>query len=53
MVLVEGLKKAGKELIRERLIRGIESLHDLDFGLGSQLKLDYGPKDHQGLDHVK
>ena len=52
MVLVEGLKKAGEELTREGLIRGIESLHDLDFGLGPQLKLDYGPKDHQGLDRV-
>ncbi|HVH71446.1 MAG TPA: ABC transporter substrate-binding protein [Candidatus Dormibacteraeota bacterium] len=52
MVLVEGLKKAGKELTREGLIRGIESLHDLDIGLGPQLKLDYGPKDHQGFDHV-
>lgn len=52
MVLVEGLKKAGKELTREGLIRGIESLRDLDIGLGPQLKLDYGPKDHQGLDRV-
>jgi branched-chain amino acid transport system substrate-binding protein len=52
MVLVEGLKKAGKELTREGLIRGIESIHDFDIGLGSQLKLDYGPKDHKGFDHV-
>lgn len=52
MVLVEGLKKAGKELTREGLIRGIESIHDLDLGLGPQLKLDYGPKDHKGFDHV-
>lgn len=52
MVLVEGLKKAGKELTREGLIRGIEAIHDLDVGLGSQLKLDYGPKDHKGFDKV-
>jgi branched-chain amino acid transport system substrate-binding protein len=52
MVLVEGLKRAGKDLTREGLIRGIESIHDLDLGLGPQLKLDYSVKDHKGLDHV-
>jgi branched-chain amino acid transport system substrate-binding protein len=52
MVLVEGLKKAGKDLTREGLIRGIESIHDQDLGLGSQLKLDYSAKDHKGFDHV-
>ena len=52
MVLVEGLKKAGKELTREGLIRAIESIHDMDFGLGPQLKLDYSAKDHKGFDHV-
>jgi hypothetical protein len=29
MVLVEGLKPAGKDLMREGLIRGIESIHEL------------------------
>jgi branched-chain amino acid transport system substrate-binding protein len=52
MVLVEGLKRAGKDLTREGLIHGIESIHELDMGLGPQLKLDYGPKDHKGFDHV-
>jgi ABC-type branched-subunit amino acid transport system substrate-binding protein len=52
MVLVEGLKRSGKELTREGLIRGIESIHDLDLGLGPQLKLDYSAKDHKGFDHV-
>jgi hypothetical protein len=36
--MVEGLKKAGKELTREGLIRGIESIHDFDIGLGTELK---------------
>jgi branched-chain amino acid transport system substrate-binding protein len=49
---VEGLKKAGKELTREGLIRGIESIHDFDIGLGTELKLDYSAKDHKGFDHV-
>jgi branched-chain amino acid transport system substrate-binding protein len=52
MVLVEGLKHAGKDLTREGLIRGLESIHDLDVGLGPQLKLDYSAKDHKGFDHV-
>jgi branched-chain amino acid transport system substrate-binding protein len=52
MVLVEGVKRAGKELTREGLIRGIESIHELDLGLGPQLKLDYSAKDHKGFDHV-
>jgi branched-chain amino acid transport system substrate-binding protein len=52
MVLVEGLKRAGKEPTREGLIHGIESMHELDMGLGPELKLDYSAKDHKGLDHV-
>jgi ABC-type branched-subunit amino acid transport system substrate-binding protein len=52
MVLVEGLKKAGKDLTREGLIRGIESIHEMDLGLGPKLKLDYSAKDHKGFDNV-
>ena len=52
MVLVEGMKKAGKELTREGLIRGIESLHEIDMGLGSKLKLNYSSKEHKGFDSV-
>lgn len=52
MVLVEGLKKAGKEPTREGLIRSLESIHEMDMGLGPQLKLDYSARDHKGFDHV-
>jgi branched-chain amino acid transport system substrate-binding protein len=52
MVLVEGLQKAGKELTREGLIRGIESLHEVDLGLGPKLKLNYSSKEHKGFDSV-
>jgi len=52
MVLVEGLKRAGKDLTREGLIRGIESIHEHDLGLGPQLKLNYSSKEHKGLNHV-
>jgi hypothetical protein len=27
-------------------------VHDLDAGLGPELKLDYSTKDHKGFDHV-
>ena len=52
MVLVEGLKRAGKEPTREGLLHGIESIHEMESGLGPQLKLDYSPRDHKGFDHV-
>ena len=52
MVLVEGLKKAGKDLTRKGLIRGIESIHELDLGLGPQLKVNYSSKEHKGFNHV-
>jgi len=52
MVMVEGLKKAGKEPTREGLIDAIESLHDVDMGLGPQLKLNYSARSHKGFEHV-
>jgi hypothetical protein len=52
MVLVEGMKRAGKELTRDGLIRAIESLHEVDLGLGPKLKLNYSSKEHKGFDHV-
>jgi len=52
MVLVEGLKRAGKELTREKFIAGIESIHEMNAGLGPKLVLNYGVSDHKGLDSV-
>ena len=52
MVVVEGLKRAGKDLTREKFITAIESIHDMNVGLGSKLKLAYGPTDHKGFDNV-
>lgn len=52
MVLVEGLKRAGKEPTREGLIHGIESIHEENLGLGPQLALNYSSKSHKGFDHV-
>ncbi|HYK39495.1 MAG TPA: ABC transporter substrate-binding protein, partial [Candidatus Eremiobacteraceae bacterium] len=52
MVLVEGLKRAGKDLTRDGLVRSIEAMHDFDMGLGPQLKLEYSARDHKGFEHV-
>jgi len=52
MVLVEGLKRAGRDVTREKLITAIESIHSMNVGMGSKLLLDYGPSDHKGFDAV-
>jgi len=52
MVLVEGLKRAGKDITRERFISAIESIHEMNIGLGPKLLLSYGPADHKGFDSV-
>ena len=52
MVIVEGLKRAGKDLTRERFISAIESVHEMNIGLGPRLMLNYGPSDHKGFDNV-
>jgi ABC-type branched-subunit amino acid transport system substrate-binding protein len=49
MILVEGLKRAGKDLTRESLIEGLEKIKDFDVGLGPEYKMSYGPKDHQAF----
>ncbi len=52
MVFVEGLKRAGKDITREKFISGIESIHEMNFGLGPKLILNYGSSDHKGFDSV-
>lgn len=52
MVLVEGLKRAGKELTREKFISAIESIHEMNAGLGPKLILNYSASDHKGFDNV-
>jgi ABC-type branched-subunit amino acid transport system substrate-binding protein len=52
MVLVEGLKRAGKDLSREKLIKGLESIENKDLGLGPRLVLRYSPTRHKGFDQI-
>jgi branched-chain amino acid transport system substrate-binding protein len=44
-VLVEGLRRAGRNLSRESLISGLESMHDVNLG---GFTINYSAKDHQG-----
>lgn len=52
LVLVEGLRRSGKDLTREKFISAVESIHEMNVGLGSKLMLTYGPSDHKGFDNV-
>jgi len=52
MVLVEGLKRAGKNPTREKFIQGLESIHAYDLGLGPRLKLGFSASNHKGLQNV-
>ncbi|MBF0232428.1 MAG: ABC transporter substrate-binding protein [Desulfamplus sp.] len=49
-VLVEGLKRAGRELTRKSFLDAINSMND--FSLGPDVKLSFSPTDHQGMDTV-
>jgi branched-chain amino acid transport system substrate-binding protein len=52
MVLVEGLKRAGKDLTRAKLISALEGIHNYDMGLGPKLALNYSPTNHKGFHSV-
>jgi ABC-type branched-subunit amino acid transport system substrate-binding protein len=49
-VLVEGLRRAGPDLDRERFIDAIQQIQDLDLGIDNPLS--FSPSDHQGLEKV-
>lgn len=49
-VLVEGLKRAGRNLDRESFVKAIESIQNYDLGIANILS--FSPKDHQGLEKV-
>src|SRR5215475_2755909 len=50
-VLIEGLKRTGPQLDTERLVDGLESLRDLDLGLGTMV--NFGRTEHQGIHKVR
>jgi len=50
MLFVRGLQQVGDRLDTETLVSALESIHDLDLGLGT--KLNFGPSDHQASHRV-
>lgn len=48
-VLVEGLRRAGKQPTREKLRDALETLHKFDIG---GLEVSFSPKNHTGLDYT-
>ncbi|MCJ7594052.1 MAG: ABC transporter substrate-binding protein [Desulfobacterales bacterium] len=49
-ILVEGLRRAGRDVTREGFIEAIESLERYFVGIGA--KVSFSSKDHQGLEQV-
>jgi ABC-type branched-subunit amino acid transport system substrate-binding protein len=49
-LMIEGLKRTGPMLDTERLVEGLESLRDLDLGLGTLV--NFGRTEHQGIHKV-
>ena len=49
-VVVEGSRRAGPNLTRHGFRQALESLRNLDLGIGAALS--FGPNHHQGLDSV-
>jgi ABC-type branched-subunit amino acid transport system substrate-binding protein len=49
-VLVEGLKRAGKDLTRDKLIEALETMHGQEIGIG--MKVNYSATNHQAFDQL-
>ncbi len=49
-VLVEGLKRAGHDLTREKLMTALETMHDVDFG---GFRVDFSHTNHAGSKFVE
>jgi branched-chain amino acid transport system substrate-binding protein len=49
-VLVEALKRAGPQLDTEKVVDSLESLHNLDLGLGTAV--NFGRTEHQAVHKV-
>ena len=49
-VIAEGLKRAGRDLTREKFVRALESLHDYSCGIGNPI--DFRPDNHDGINYV-
>jgi branched-chain amino acid transport system substrate-binding protein len=52
VVWAEGLKRAGKDLTREKFVNAMEGIKATDIGLGKGMELSYSPTDHLGFHKV-
>jgi len=50
LVLSKILEACGKELTREKFVTTLESIHNVDIGIG--MAVTYGPLDHRGLEGI-
>ena len=48
-VMVEGLKRAGKDLTREKLIEALEGMNNVDLG---EFVVSFSPTNHSGSKYV-
>ena len=49
-ILIEALKRAGRQVDPDKLVDTLESMHDLDLGLGTVLH--FNANEHQGSNKV-
>jgi ABC-type branched-subunit amino acid transport system substrate-binding protein len=49
-ILAEGLRRAGRNLTTDSLVEALESIHNLDLGIGTPIH--FGPSEHQGSHKV-
>jgi ABC-type branched-subunit amino acid transport system substrate-binding protein len=49
-ILLEGLRRAGRDLDADRLVGALESIRDLDVGIGA--RISFSPAEHQGSHQV-
>jgi len=49
-ILIEALRRAGRDITREGFIRALESIREHYVGIGAVI--NFGPRDHQGIDDV-
>jgi len=49
-LLIEALRRAGRDITREGFIRALESIKEHYVGIGAVI--NFGPRDHQGIDDV-
>ncbi|MBI3550177.1 MAG: ABC transporter substrate-binding protein [Elusimicrobia bacterium] len=53
VLFVEALERTGKNPTREKLIKALESMRDVDLGFGPEFKVTFTPTNHQGFSNTQ